>query len=80
MFLIFLEPGDYVAPDEIIARIETDKVTVDIPCPSGGVITEYMVEEGDTVDVGAVFYKIDTSAKAPEGGAAAPKKEDGPSA
>lgn len=63
-------PGEYVAADETIARIETDKVTVDIPSPSSGVITEYMVEEGDTVDVGADFFKIDTDAKAPEGGAA----------
>lgn len=38
-----------------------------------------MVEEGDTVDVGAAFFKIDTSAKAPEGGAA-PKKEEAPAA
>ena len=38
-----------------------------------------MVEEGDTVDVGAAFFKLDTSAKAPEGGAA-PKKEEAPAA
>ena len=32
------QPGDYVEADEIIARIETDKVTVDIPAPEAGVI------------------------------------------
>jgi pyruvate/2-oxoglutarate dehydrogenase complex dihydrolipoamide acyltransferase (E2) component len=37
------------------------------------VITEFLVEEGDTVLVGADFFKLDTDAKAPEGGAAPPK-------
>ena len=73
-------PGEYVEADEVIARIETDKVTVDIPTPNAGVITEYMVEEGDTVDVGADFFKLDTDAKAPAGGAAPPKKEEAPAA
>jgi len=62
-------PGDFVEADEIIARIETDKVTVDITSPSAGVIEEYFAAEGDTVDVGADFYKLDTDAK----GGSAPK-------
>ena len=72
-------PGDFVAADEIIARIETDKVTVDIAAPQAGVIKEYFAEEGDTVDVGANFYSIDTDGKASEGAAAstpAPAKEE----
>jgi 2-oxoglutarate dehydrogenase E2 component (dihydrolipoamide succinyltransferase) len=55
--------GDFVEADEIIARIETDKVTVDITAPQSGVIQEYYAAEGDTVDVGADFYKLDTDAK-----------------
>ena len=55
--------GDFVEADEVIARIETDKVTVDITAPQSGVITEYFAAEGDTVDVGADFYKLDTDAK-----------------
>jgi len=63
-------PGDFVEADEIIARIETDKVTVDITSPSSGVILEYFAAEGDTVDVGADFFSIDPEAK----GGAAPAK------
>ena len=40
-------------------------------------ITKYFAEEGDTVNVGAEFFEIDTDAKAPEGGAA-PKQEATP--
>ena len=64
------EPGEYVDADEIVARIETDKVTVDILSTHAGVITKFYAEEGDTVEVGADFLEIDTDAKAPEGGAA----------
>lgn len=39
--------------DEIIARIETDKVTVDITSPDTGVITKYFAAEDDTVAVGS---------------------------
>ena len=62
--------GEYVEADEVIARIETDKVTVDILSQHSGVITKVFAEEGDTVEVGAEFVEIDTDAKAPEGGAA----------
>jgi len=44
--------GDYVQADEIVARIETDKVTVDILSEHAGVITKYFAEEGDVVEVG----------------------------
>lgn len=50
--------------DEIVARIETDKVTVDIPSPKAGVITKYFADIGDTVDVGSDFFEIDSDAKA----------------
>ena len=60
--------------DEIVARIETDKVTVDILSAHAGVITKWFAEEGDTVEVGGQLLEIDTDAK----GSAAPKKEAAP--
>lgn len=45
------QPGEYCEQDEIIARIETDKVTVDITAAKAGIIKEYFAEEGDTVEV-----------------------------
>jgi len=62
LICLYLEPGEFVDADEIIARIETDKVTVDIQAPIAGVIQEYFAGEGDTVEVGADFYVIDPDA------------------
>lgn len=62
-------PGDYVEADEIFARIETDKVTVDIAAPESGVIKEFFAAEGDEVQVGADFYVLDTDGAAGAGGA-----------
>ena len=63
------KPGEAVAQDEPIASLETDKVSVEVPSPVAGVLTEQLVEEGDNVAVGAVIARIDQSATA---GAAAP--------
>jgi 2-oxoglutarate dehydrogenase E2 component (dihydrolipoamide succinyltransferase) len=51
--MFVLDVGEFVEADEIVARIETDKVTVDILSTHAGVITKYFSEEGDTVEVGA---------------------------
>src|SRR5687767_2632958 len=61
--------GDSVARDEPLLEISTDKVDAEIPSPSAGVLTEIKVQEGTTVEVGAVVAVIDTEASA---GAAAP--------
>src|SRR3954451_13883928 len=63
------KPGEAVAADEPIAELETDKVTVEVPAPVGGILTEQLVNAGDTVAVGAVIARIDEKASA---GAAAP--------
>ena len=63
--------GDAVAADEPIASLETDKVTVDVPSPVAGVLSETVANEGDTVEVGAVIARIDESGKA----AAAPAEK-----
>jgi len=69
--------GEFVEADEIVARIETDKVTVDITSPVAGVIKSYFAGEGDTVEVGADFYELDTDAAA---GSAAPATPAAPQA
>ena len=64
------KPGEAVAADEPIASLETDKVSVEVPSPIAGVLTEQLAGEGDTVAVGAVIARIDEKATA--GVAAAP--------
>lgn len=61
--------GDYVAVDEILIEIETDKVVLEVPAPSAGVITELTVADGGTVVAEQLIAKIDTEGKT---GAAAP--------
>ena len=58
------KPGDAVAEDEPIASLETDKVSVEVPSPVAGVLTEQLVKEGDNVAVGAVIARVDQGASA----------------
>jgi 2-oxoglutarate dehydrogenase E2 component (dihydrolipoamide succinyltransferase) len=60
----FKKPGDTVAVDEPLVELETDKVTVEVPAPSAGVLSEIKVPQGSTVAVGAVLGAIDGSAAA----------------
>ncbi|WP_416761471.1 2-oxoglutarate dehydrogenase complex dihydrolipoyllysine-residue succinyltransferase [Roseateles sp. So40a] len=63
------KPGDAVAIDEILIEIETDKVVLEVPAPSAGVLAELVVADGGTVTSDQVIAKIDSEGKA---GAAAP--------
>jgi 2-oxoglutarate dehydrogenase E2 component (dihydrolipoamide succinyltransferase) len=69
----FKKPGDAVKADEPLVELETDKVTVEVPSPAAGVLSSIAVEEGATVEVGALLGKVEAG-KA--GAAAAPAKEE----
>ena len=56
--------GDAVAVDEILIEIETDKVVLEVPAPSAGVLTELVVADGGTVGSDQVIARIDTEGKA----------------
>ena len=47
--------GDSFDADEPLVEIETDKITVEVPAPSGGSLTEIKVEEGVDVNIGGVL-------------------------
>ena len=66
------KPGEAVAQDEILIEIETDKVVLEVPAPSAGVLSEVLVADGGTVVADQVIAKIDSEAKATV--AAAPAK------
>ncbi|MBP0628959.1 2-oxoglutarate dehydrogenase complex dihydrolipoyllysine-residue succinyltransferase [Cupriavidus sp. AcVe19-1a] len=63
------KPGEAVAQDEILIEIETDKVVLEVPAPSAGVLSIIVKNDGDTVVADEIIAKIDTEATA---GAAAP--------
>jgi len=58
------KPGDMVAQDEILIEIETDKVVLEVPAPSAGVLSEILIESGGLVVSDQVIAKIDSDAKA----------------
>ncbi|XUW87111.1 2-oxoglutarate dehydrogenase complex dihydrolipoyllysine-residue succinyltransferase [Burkholderia sp. M6-3] len=66
------KPGEAVAQDEILIEIETDKVVLEVPAPSAGVLAQVIANDGDTVTADQVIAKIDTEGKA---GAAAVEAE-----
>ncbi|TMH01733.1 MAG: dihydrolipoamide succinyltransferase, partial [Betaproteobacteria bacterium] len=57
-------PGEAVAIDEILIEIETDKVVLEVPAPSAGVMAQLVKNDGDTVASDEVIAKIDTEGKA----------------
>ena len=64
-----VKPGDPVTVNQVIVEIETAKAVVELPCPFEGVVSELLVEEGQTVDVGTPIIAVDVAGAA---GAAAP--------
>ena len=70
------QPGDPVKQDEPVASLETDKVAVEVTSPVAGVMGEYRVKVGDTVEVGAVIATISDESGAGE--AAPVEKREAP--
>ena len=66
--------GDAVAADEPVVELETDKVTLEVPAPVNGTLTDIIAAEGATVEVGALLATM-TEGSAP---AKAPAKESAP--
>ena len=55
--------GEKVSADEPIVELETDKVNVEVPAPSNGILEKISVNEGETVNVGALLGMINGSSK-----------------
>ncbi len=75
------KPGESIAEDEPIAEIATDKVDSEIPSPVEGIISEFLFEEGETVEIGKVIaiISLDGEAVADDSsthGKEAPAKKD----
>ena len=66
----FKKVGDTVKADEPLVELETDKVTVEVPAPASGVLTEIVAQNGETVGLDALLGQI--SAGGAAAGTAAP--------
>ncbi len=75
------KPGDKISKDETLVEIETDKVAVEVPSPVDGILSEILVQEGETVEIGTVIARVSggegAAASAP---AAAPAASPTPTA
>jgi pyruvate dehydrogenase E2 component (dihydrolipoamide acetyltransferase) len=69
--------GEQIEADESLLEISTDKVDTEVPSPASGVVTQILVQEGETVDVGTKLAVIGGEASAP---AEAPAAEPEPQA
>jgi 2-oxoisovalerate dehydrogenase E2 component (dihydrolipoyl transacylase) len=63
-----VKPGDHVTVNQVIVEIETAKSLVELPCPFDGVVTDLLVPEGQSVDVGTPIIAVDVSGEAGAGG------------
>jgi 2-oxoglutarate dehydrogenase E2 component (dihydrolipoamide succinyltransferase) len=70
--------GDHVDADEPLFEVSTDKVDSEVPAPAAGVVTEILVAEGETVEVGTRLAIVGDSAGAPAPAAEAPQPEPEP--
>ena len=66
------QPGEAIGRDDPLVELETDKVTVEMPCPVAGVLSEIVCAEGETVPIGAVIARIEEGAVAAASPGAAP--------
>jgi 2-oxoglutarate dehydrogenase E2 component (dihydrolipoamide succinyltransferase) len=63
--------GEAVSADEILIDVETDKVVLEVPAPSAGVLVEILCGDGSTVMADQLIARIDTTATATAGAAPA---------
>jgi 2-oxoglutarate dehydrogenase E2 component (dihydrolipoamide succinyltransferase) len=69
----FKQPGEAVAVDEPVVELETDKVTIEVPAPAAGVLSDIAAGDGTTVAVGALLGRIEEGAGASPTGKPAEK-------
>src|SRR5512140_174026 len=56
---VFVKPGDTVKAEDSLVTLESDKATMDVPAPAGGVVREMRVKVGDKVSEGSVIVLLD---------------------
>ncbi|RVG72912.1 2-oxoglutarate dehydrogenase complex dihydrolipoyllysine-residue succinyltransferase [Sinorhizobium meliloti] len=76
----FKKVGDAIKADEPILELETDKVTIEVPAPAAGTLSEIVAQAGETVGLGALLGQIAEGAGAAAAAPAAAKKKPEPAA
>jgi pyruvate/2-oxoglutarate dehydrogenase complex dihydrolipoamide acyltransferase (E2) component len=72
----FVEVGDVVQIDQVLVEIETAKTVVEIPSPYNGTVTSISVQEGETVEVGAILFVVGGRTDEPSAAPDAPSPQE----
>ena len=56
---ILVKPGDHVSPEQAIMVLESDKASMEVPVPQGGVVRDIAVKVGDSVKLGDLLLQLD---------------------
>ena len=62
---VLVKPGDTVNPEDPLVTLESDKATMDVPSPAGGVVKSISLKVGDKVSMGAVVLTLEETGAAP---------------
>lgn len=74
---VAVQPGAEVKPEDTLIVLESDKASMDIPAPAGGIVREVFVKAGDSVSQGSPMLKLEEGAAEAEGGADTHPPQDG---
>jgi pyruvate dehydrogenase E2 component (dihydrolipoamide acetyltransferase) len=58
---VLVKPGDKVSPEESLITLESDKATMEVPAPFGGIVKKMNVKVGDKISEGAVILSLESS-------------------
>lgn len=73
---VLVGPGDSVAAEDSIITLESDKATMEVPCPVGGTVTEMLIEPGDKVSEGTPVARVEVAGDAGSDGQATADSPD----
>src|SRR5271167_2760045 len=69
---VMVKPGDTVGIDDPLIAIESEKATMEVPAPQGGVVKDIKVKLGDKVSEGSLILTLESDAAAPAADTTAP--------
>ncbi|EYS86784.1 hypothetical protein CF68_04980, partial [Cupriavidus sp. SK-4] len=69
---VHVKPGDSIDAEDALVTLESDKATMDVPSPQGGVVKEVRIKVGDNVAEGSVLVMLEPAGQAAAAPAAAP--------
>ena len=77
---VLVKAGDTVKAEDALMTLESDKATMDVPSPTGGVVKEIVIKPGDKVSKGTLVLKLEALVSAPKAASPSPSSSPSPTA